>query len=158
MCREMHRRFQRAYDIESFHGSRCLANSRRYFGLNGAISLACLGCFRGKTCSITQGHLGVFGDLISPGGISRGVFWLPGNPPTPAMIFLNQGVTPLLTPTFTSHLNVRLLETPLDTTSGYSAEPSGVMGVLLGGAMMKVVFGGQTVDGLGVRLWDHRGR
>ena len=53
-------------------------------------------------------------------GVSRGVFWLPGNPPPQAMIFFKQGVTPLLTPTFTSHLNLRLLETPPDTTSGYA--------------------------------------
>ena len=38
--------------------------------------------------------------------VSRGVFWFPGNPPPPAMIFFNQGVTPILTPTFTSHLDL----------------------------------------------------
>ena len=45
-----------------------------------------------------------------PGGFS-------GCPETPpAMIFFNQGVTPLLSPTFISHLNLRLLETPLRPT------------------------------------------
>ena len=37
-------------------------------------------------------------------------------PPPPVMIFFNQGVTPLLAPTFTSHLNLRLLEPPLRPT------------------------------------------
>ena len=40
-------------------------------------------------------------------GVSRGVFWLPGTPPPPsAMILFNQGVTPILTLTFTSHLDL----------------------------------------------------
>ena len=34
--------------------------------------------------------------------------------------FGNQAVTPLLAPTLTSHLNLRLLETPLETNYGYA--------------------------------------
>ena len=40
--------------------------------------------------------------------------------PQPTMIFFIQGVTSLLAPTLTSHLHLRLLETPLDTNSGYA--------------------------------------
>ena len=40
--------------------------------------------------------------------------------PPLAMIFLNQGFSPLLAQTFTSHLNLRLLETPPETNSGYA--------------------------------------
>ena len=46
-------------------------------------------------------------------------FCLPGNPP-PTMIFFNQGVTPLLAPTLTSHFHLRRSETPLETNSGYA--------------------------------------
>ena len=53
-------------------------------------------------------------------GVSRGVFWLSGTPPT--MIFLNQGVTPLLAPTLTGHLHLRRSETPLQTNSGYATD------------------------------------
>ena len=38
--------------------------------------------------------------------------------------FFNQGVTPLLAPTFTSHLNLRLLETLRQTNSGYATVSS----------------------------------
>ena len=48
----------------------------------------------------------------------QGGFWLPGNPP--GNFVLNQGVTALLAPTFTSHLDLRFLETPLETNSGYA--------------------------------------
>ena len=37
-------------------------------------------------------------------------------PPPPAMMFLISEVTPLLAPTFTSHLDLRLMETPLRPT------------------------------------------
>ena len=57
-------------------------------------------------------------DLVS--GLSRGVFWLPGNPPLRQRSFYSGVVTPLLAPTFTSHLHLRLLETPLETNSGYA--------------------------------------
>ena len=47
--------------------------------------------------------------------------WFFGCPETPpAMIFLNQAVTPFLAPTSTSHLNLPLLETPPETNSGYA--------------------------------------
>ena len=53
----------------------------------------------------------VFEFYIAPlSGVSRGVFW----------VFLNQGATPLLAPTLTSHLYLRRSETPLDTKSGYA--------------------------------------
>ena len=59
----------------------------------------------------------------STSGVSRGVFWLPGNPPPPGHdFFLIRGFTSLHAPTFTSHLNLRLLETPLETNSGYATE------------------------------------
>ena len=48
-------------------------------------------------------------------GVSRGGFWLPGNPPDRDFC-LNQGLHALLAPSFTSHLNCRLLETPLRPT------------------------------------------
>ena len=52
--------------------------------------------------------------MAYPGGFS-------GCPETPpAMIFLIRGFTSLHAPTFTSHLNLRLLETPLETNSGYA--------------------------------------
>ena len=57
--------------------------------------------------------------VVVPSGVSRGVFWLPGNPPL-AMIFLIRGMTPLLALTLTSHLHLRRSETPLDTNSGYA--------------------------------------
>ena len=60
--------------------------------------------------SLSRGH----------SGVSGGGFWLPGNPPPPAIILFNQGVTPLLAPTFTSHLDLRLLETSPETNSGYA--------------------------------------
>ena len=50
-----------------------------------------------------------------PGGFSG----CPETPP-PAMIFLIRGFTSLHARTFTSHLNLRLLETPLETNSGYA--------------------------------------
>ena len=50
-----------------------------------------------------------------PGGFS-------GCPETPPGhdFFLIRGFTSLHAPTFTSHLNLRLLETPLETNSGYA--------------------------------------
>ena len=54
-----------------------------------------------------------------PGGFS-GCLETP--PPRP-WFFLNQGVTPLLAPTLTCHLHLRLSETPLQTNSGYATEP-----------------------------------
>ena len=36
--------------------------------------------------------------------------------------FLIRGVTPLLPPTFTSHLHLRRSETPLETNSGYATD------------------------------------
>ena len=53
-------------------------------------------------------------------GVSRGVFWLPGNPPPPALIFLIRGMTPLLAPILTSQLHLRHSETPLETNFGYT--------------------------------------
>ena len=50
--------------------------------------------------------------------IQRG-FLVARNPP-PDHNFFIQGVTPLLAPTLTSHLHLRLLETPLETNSGYA--------------------------------------
>ena len=41
----------------------------------------------------------------------QGVFWFPETPP--GHFCLNRGWDPLLAPTFTSHLHLRLLETPL---------------------------------------------
>ena len=53
-----------------------------------------------------------------PGGFS-------GCPDPPGHdFFLIRGFTSLHAPTFTSHLNLRLLETPLDTNSGYATAPS----------------------------------
>ena len=47
--------------------------------------------------------------------------WFFGCPETPLPWFLSiMGVTPLLAPIFTSLLNLRLLETPLETNSGYA--------------------------------------
>ena len=63
---------------------------------------------------------GVRQGCVLSSGVSRGVFWLPGTPPPPTMIFLNQGVTPLLAPTLTSHFHLRRSETPLETNSGYA--------------------------------------
>ena len=53
--------------------------------------------------------------LLKSSGVSRGGFWLPGNPP-PTVIFFKSGGDTLLTPSVTSHLNFRLLETPLRPT------------------------------------------
>ena len=57
------------------------------------ISLTCI------LCKVTQWRI-------------QGGFGLPGNPPSPGhdLFFKSGGVTPLLAPTFTSHLNLRLLE------------------------------------------------
>ena len=44
----------------------------------------------------------------------------PETPPPPGHDFFNQAVTPLLAPTFTSHLNLPLLEKNLETNSGYA--------------------------------------
>ena len=52
-------------------------------------------------------------------GVSRGVFWLPGNPPS-AMICFNQRGDTVLAPTLTSHFHLRRSETPLETNSGYT--------------------------------------
>ena len=53
--------------------------------------------------------------MAYPGG------FLVARKPAPCHDFFNQGgVTPLLAPTFTSHLHLRLLETPLETNSGYA--------------------------------------
>ena len=46
----------------------------------------------------------------------QGGFLVARKSPPPAMIFLNQAVTPLLTPAFTSNLNLRILETPMRPT------------------------------------------
>ena len=56
------------------------------------------------------------GSVAYPGGFSG----CPETPPPATMFFLFRGVTPLLAPTLTSHLHLRLLETPLDTNSGYA--------------------------------------
>ena len=45
-------------------------------------------------------------------------FWLPGNPPGHDF----SPILKLLAPTFTSPLNLSLLETPLETNSGYATE------------------------------------
>ena len=50
----------------------------------------------------------------------QGGFLVARKPPPPAMIFFSQGVTPLLAPTFISHLHLRRSETPLETNSGYA--------------------------------------
>ena len=50
------------------------------------------------------------------------------------MIFFNQGVTPLLALTLTSHLHLRRSETPIETNSGYATDLAGKsVGVKLGG-------------------------
>ena len=49
---------------------------------------------------------------IDSSGVSRGVFWLPGNPPGRDFFYIIRWVTPLLALNFTSHLNLRLLEPP----------------------------------------------
>ncbi len=51
----------------------------------------------------------------------QGGFLVARKPP-PAMIFFKlEGLHPYMhAPTFTSHLNLRLLETPLETNSGYA--------------------------------------
>ena len=52
-----------------------------------------------------------------PGGFSG----CPETPPPPGHdFFYIRGFTSLHAPTFTSHLNLRLLETPLETNSGYA--------------------------------------
>ena len=51
-----------------------------------------------------------------PGGFSG----CPETPPPGHDFFLIRGFTYLHAPTFTSHLNLRLLETPLETNSGYA--------------------------------------
>ena len=54
-------------------------------------------------------------------GVSRGVFWLPGNPPPlPAMIFFNQGGDTVTGTDLHLPLHLRVLETPLETNSGYA--------------------------------------
>ena len=54
-----------------------------------------------------------------PGGFSG----CPETPPPPGHdFFLIRGFTSLHAPTFTSHLNLRLLETPLENNSGYATE------------------------------------
>ena len=50
----------------------------------------------------------------------QGGFLVARNPPPPTMICFNQGVTPLLAPTLTSHFHLRRSETPLETNSGYA--------------------------------------
>ena len=46
----------------------------------------------------------------------QGFFGCPETPPPPAKFFFNQAVDAILAPTFTSHLNLRVLETPLGPT------------------------------------------
>ena len=66
--------------------------------------------------------------VIVCSGVSRGFsgcpegFLVARNPPPPTIVFLIWGVTPLVAPTLTSHLqlHVRRSETPLDTNSGYA--------------------------------------
>ena len=53
-----------------------------------------------------------------PGGFSG----CPETPPPAMIFFLIRGFTSLHAPTFTSHLNLRHLETPLETNSGYATE------------------------------------
>ena len=51
----------------------------------------------------------------------QGGFLVARKPPPPGHdFFLIRGFTSLHAPTFTSHLNLRLLETPLETNSGYA--------------------------------------
>ena len=54
------------------------------------------------------------------------VSWLPGNPPPHVHDFVKSGGDTLLAPTFTSHLNLRLLERKKnpDTDSGYATDSS----------------------------------
>ena len=42
----------------------------------------------------------------------QGFFWLPGDPPPDQDFCLNQADDTILAPTFTSHLNLRVLEPP----------------------------------------------
>ena len=58
----------------------------------------------------------------SNSGVSRGVFWLPGTPPPPAMIFINQGGDTVSGTDLHLPLHIRVLETPLETNSGYATE------------------------------------
>ena len=53
-----------------------------------------------------------------PGGFSGCL----ETPPPGHDFFSIRGFTSLHAPTFTSHLNLRLLETPLETNSGYATE------------------------------------
>ena len=55
----------------------------------------------------------------------QGGFLVARKPPPPGRdFFVIRGLTPLLAPIFTSLLNLRLLETPLETNSGYSTAKS----------------------------------
>ena len=53
----------------------------------------------------------------------QGGFLVARKPPWP-YFFYRSGVRPLPAPTFTSHLNLWLLETSLETSSGYASGPS----------------------------------
>ena len=50
----------------------------------------------------------------------QGGFLVVRKPPPAMIFFLIREFTSLHAPTFTSHLNLRLLETPLETNSGYA--------------------------------------
>ena len=54
----------------------------------------------------------------------QGGFLVARKPPPSHDFLLIRGVTPLLAPTFTSHLHVRRSETPLQTNSGYATANS----------------------------------
>ena len=53
-------------------------------------------------------------------GVSRGVFWLPGNPP--AMIFFNQGDDTVTGTDPHQPLTFATFGNPLETNSGYATE------------------------------------
>ena len=66
----------------------------------------------------------------------QGVFWLPGNPP-PAMIFLNQGLTPLTGTGLHQPLKFATFgPPPLETNSGYATALEGMPGIKVGGYNM----------------------
>ncbi len=60
----------------------------------------------------------LYNTVAYPGGFSG----CPEPPPPGHDFFLIRGFTSLHAPTFTSHLNLRLLETPLETNSGYATD------------------------------------
>ena len=59
-----------------------------------------------------------FNEGVGAVAYPRGFSGCPETPPDHN--FFIQGVTPLLAPTLTSHLHLRLLETHLETNSGYA--------------------------------------